>query len=1664
MKAIKKAIASVLFVLIILTSFPLNVFANTVDKSGSHEYSDTQKIDYTYNASTDTLYVNGENLYLYSYGQIPQIDFSFSHLIIGKDIKTIDYYDSPIIFKASYVKDNYYYKNFSFDISCEEDSQLETIAESTFEDASVTTVDLSNAKQLVTIGRFAFQFSDVERVQLPASIKTIAEQAFDNTHNIKEFIIDENVENLTLGRSCFQNSSLPEFISPAGLVEIGETAFWNCRNLEKVTFLTRETENGLLGLKKTGNDSFKNSAVKELVFPETAESLAGFTDMPKLTKVDFSKLKISTLPYMRNNVSLKQVIFPECEFAVPSFEGCTSLEEIMIPDNAVSYESFVNCSNLKYVRLPNSITTLKGFKNCVNLEKVDFPDTIKTVESYAFQNCEKLVMTMLPDTVTKVEYAAFQNCENISFEIPEMIKWIENYAFANSGVTKAVFKLSSYVYIGLYAFYECKDLNEVVFPAKFQYEFSNWDADTLGQYTFYGCENLEKITFTEGCTLATIENSAFEGCSALKEITLPSKLKTLKDRAFKNCSSLKNINLNDTAVTNIYPEAFSGCDFEELSFSNITSIGACAFYNNRNLHKVEFSDNVSTAGSKAFFGCPVNDITIYNPTFKDDFSNIYDNAQSITAYTNSTSHKYAVKNNINFTSLGEYEPLEENVEITCPSSGDDWYISENNELVIGGTTRTSISGTTKLVSDGVSYSINDITTQYGVDTIIIGEGIKSIGTYFLQDVKCVTSIQLPSTLTTIGSYAFYHGNLKSVTIPDGVTEIGKYAFCGCSLEDGIIFSDNIQNISIGEKAFYRCQLDSLDLPNAAISIGTYAFCENYRLMRVYIPENASITKTSFGCNSYGQMLDDFELIVEFGSKAYETCVKYQINYRLNIEGDYISGYVEKVNFAKWLYYPESKELYYYANDFMILDYNEDGKPTYFYDNGKAVSKNELDIDKLYIVEGTTSLNQGISRPLFADLNPKEIILPNTLEHIGKDTFAGLDRVKSLTIPDSVTEIKAGAFDNSKSLEAVYFGKGLTDIEPNLLKDNKYIKYIQLPSALETIGKNAFQSCTGLEEIVIPSTVTTIGENAFNRCLNVRTVTIGSGIQDIGSDAFANLAFCDTVKISSSNMTYGDNPENIFKNLGSSTTGIELSYTGNCTTADLTMFNTQNIVEINFGAKVTNIKNKKSLPKLRCFNVDKNNTSLLSYEGCLYTQTGNQLKLQLAPTAINEVTLNDNTVEICSGAFYGSNIEHISMPDSITIIGTEAFKDCKQLRKATMSSNLERIQTGAFENCTKLKIVDIPSIKYIHNNAFKNCTNLVSILFKNNLQSIGSNAFDGCTSLVSIVIPQNLKTLCGGTFANCTALENVYMLNTTFNATDFENSDNVKINTIASSEAYVLARQYNIPCVTYTNKNIYDEQCAMMENILEGYIGFCSDGHGDIEYLTVYEPTCEQDGYIIGVCEYCSVILEEKHIEATGHSYKKTVSIEPTQTTSGVEKYICTNCNDSYCEYTPALDSAAEKTFCQITGNVVIANDKTAQNGTTPLSGVNIKIDNETVAVTDDNGEFSFSIESGVYELVINYTYGFDRTIHVVANTEDLNVGAVPLIACDWNKDGKIDNNDLNLFRLVISSKIDDAAYLNFVDMNNDGTIDIRDLIYMNNVNGIDSENFTYPTIVINNKI
>ena len=86
-----------------------------------------------------------------------------------------------------------------------------------------------------------------------------------------------------------------------------------------------------------------------------------------------------------------------------------------------------------------------------------------------------------------------------------------------------------------------------------------------------------------------------------------------------------------------------------------------------------------------------------------------------------------------------------------------------------------------------------------VTTVIIGEGVTSIGSYAFDYMYGIKSIQLPSTVTKIGAGAFDSCvNLKSITIPHSVKTIGEYAFYGCHLEKAVI-PGSVK--AIGKKAF-----------------------------------------------------------------------------------------------------------------------------------------------------------------------------------------------------------------------------------------------------------------------------------------------------------------------------------------------------------------------------------------------------------------------------------------------------------------------------------------------------------------------------------------------------------------------------------------------------------------------------------------------------------------------------------------------------------------------------------------------------------------------------------------------------------------------------------------------------------------------------------------------
>lgn len=93
MKAIKKYLSVFLAVLMLFSAVPFAAFADElVNQSGSDE-----NVTWTYTAATDTLYINGAQLFVEDYGALPTYKdgvfvegLTFSHLVIGKDVKAIN--------------------------------------------------------------------------------------------------------------------------------------------------------------------------------------------------------------------------------------------------------------------------------------------------------------------------------------------------------------------------------------------------------------------------------------------------------------------------------------------------------------------------------------------------------------------------------------------------------------------------------------------------------------------------------------------------------------------------------------------------------------------------------------------------------------------------------------------------------------------------------------------------------------------------------------------------------------------------------------------------------------------------------------------------------------------------------------------------------------------------------------------------------------------------------------------------------------------------------------------------------------------------------------------------------------------------------------------------------------------------------------------------------------------------------------------------------------------------------------------------------------------------------------------------------------------------------------------------------------------------------------
>ena len=154
------------------------------------------------------------------------------------------------------------------------------------------------------------------------------------------------------------------------------------------------------------------------------------------------------------------------------------------------------------------------------------------------------------------------------------------------------------------------------------------------------------------------------------------------------------------------------------------------------------------------------------------------------------------------------------------------------------------------------------------------------------------------------------------------------------------------------------------------------------------------------------------------------------------------------------------------------------------------------------------------------------------------------------------------------------------------------------------------------------------------------------------------------------------------------------------------------------------------------------------------------------TSMVSVSIPDSVKSIGDSAFYGcTSLLGVVIPDSVEKVGRCAFQKCSKLASAYLPVNekFTVINTCTFYECVSLKEIIVPdNIVKIEDNTFWSCSKLKNVKLSLNLEYLGRYTFSHCDSLESIKIPKSLEK-CGlyhdnnkavGPFSYCEKLKTI----------------------------------------------------------------------------------------------------------------------------------------------------------------------------------------------------------------------------------------------------------------------------------------------------------------------
>ena len=618
-------------------------------------------------------------------------------------------------------------------------------------------------------------------------------------------------------------------------------------------------------------------------------------------------------------------------------------------------------------------------------------------------------------------------------------------------------------------------------------------------------------------------------------------------------------------------------------------------------------------------------------------------------------------------------------------------------LVIGG-----------YISQSDEDFIHTLGKQYSLENLDMTDLYSSMSYRGLEGCVKIKSVKFSKHWTSTVQYLFLDcTNLSEVNFPNddecSLTSMPSGTFRGCTSLETITIPGTITNMD--SQVFYLCgSLKEIHLKSGKAPFATTdTFGGQFSSATVYVPTGTLLNyKTAAGWCMFENIKED-------------------ANYHYDDEGTKVSNNV------------------ILRNDTLFCN----------------MTNEELGFLRASVLGITSDINSIKHAVLEGFLNKDDGSFLNSL--------CCAYSLTSLDMTNLQSTLYNFLFQGCTKLSKIKYSRYWNSTGWYLFEDCSNLTKIEFPDnyiygGYTTFETGSFRGCSSLEEITIPATVTSIGNQCFYVCPNLKTIILKSATPPSANENSFGGQFSTATLIvpKGAKIDYQTAAGwSLFSNIEESTEEAETAnkeISENVSFSDGTLF--VNLPYEEVGRLKATVLSKYS---------ELNDIKKVVLTNSIGKDDANFLNSLASSYSLSEIDFTELNNDFGNFAFQGcAKLTKVYYSKHWSATGWYLFEDCSNLKEVVFPDNSEgegftQFTTGTFRGCSALENIQIPAnVSIIGSQCFYLCHNLKNVTFLGaKITHIDKGAFEGCNSLETLTLPSSMSLIGERCFEGCSLIKEIH---------------------------------------------------------------------------------------------------------------------------------------------------------------------------------------------------------------------------------------------------------------------------------------------------------------------